>query len=1311
MRTCSFFTSALNFKVLLNAILIASFICFCAKAQTDVTSNYTFKPVVMGGAGWVTGLVFHPTAQNVVYCRTDVGGAYKWDQANGRWINLSTVSRMPELLNISDGNYGPGGRRDAFYEVESIGLDPQNSEVIYIAMGNLYDSQGGVMMKSTNGGSTFSLLKNLPFVQMAGNFTARFNGERIVVNPSNSNKILFGTRQDGLKVSEDGGATWTTNTNLPAGTPVNEDGLPGNDIVGINVLVYENSTRVYASVSGFGLYKSEDGGTNWTQILSNSASELRVAAGKLVAVVKKGGVRTYDPATGSWSAEGLPSTNIVDIAIKPNEPNVIYAINDGTNNIYRTVDGGLNWSNTNTNNNDGKNNFKASLFPWKENTDLRNWLSVGEIEFNPNNSNDLWYAEGMGTFRTTSIGNTTDPVFEDNSTGIEELVALGITAAPGGKVNVVGMDRMGFNYTNPDVAPNLQMGLGQNFTSGWSVIASPTDPNFLSVAVTDHRDWGGAGVSGYSTDGGLTWTNFGSVPQNGMYGEIAVGAGNNSNNLVWKSRNGTGKTYYSKDKGLNWSEASIPDYLDDENWWAGAKRVLSADGLTPEKFYIISNGTSKIYSTLNGGTSWNIVGSTPFSGQRTQKLRCTPGIANHLWLVSGYNSEFTNPREAAGIYFSNSGGESFAKLPGFDECWSIGFGKKQTPSSYPTIFVYGRYNGNWGLYRSTDQGSTWSKCAEYIQGRFNSVNDISGDPDVFGKVYVATGSTGFAYGVSNEVNTIVDVASVSISPASITLNPGNTQALSPTVLPSNATNKAVTYVSSNPTVATVNTTGLVTALSQGNTTITVTTADGGKTTTSAITVTSVSGGGIGVILFDDALASGWSATSWEATANVNNTSTVYAGSKSLEINYTSAWGGVTLEKTTSQAVENFDKIKVWANGGVGNKALQFIVFDENNVEKGREQFVIQGGAWNEYTILLSEVGSPISIKKILIQDGSGAPTTSFYLDNLQFFGVPVNSVVLTPQSSAIPIGTTIQLSASVSPTNSSNKKITFSSSNTAVATVNSTGLVSGVSAGAVVITATSDDGNKTATTTITVNGSSSGSQMIYDDALASDWTMSFWGTEVNLSNTTTVQSGQKAIAMNFSSAWGALTVVKGTPQSTSGFDKLKLWIHGGNGNKAIQVVVFSGDNNESGRKQLTAIGGAWNEYTVLLSEVGSPETIKSFFIHDGSGAQTTEFYVDKISLENGSTTSTVNNLTPEYQLIYPNPSEGRFTLNYEDKQEEKVSFQIRNMQGRTLFTTSQRSKIGKNSKDFDVKLLPGVYTINVFKENKTSQLRLVIGEK
>ena len=84
---------------------------------------------------------------------------------------------------------------------------------------------------------------------------------------------------------------------------------------------------------------------------------------------------------------------------------------------------------------------------------------------------------------------------------------------------------------------------------------------------------------------------------------------------------------------------------------------------------------------------------------------------------------------------------------------------------------------------------------------------------------------------------IYKVTGVSLSPKTLSLNPGKEGTLIATITPDNATDKSVKWESDDTSVATVNENGKVTAVAEGSATITVTTADGGKTATCEVTVT------------------------------------------------------------------------------------------------------------------------------------------------------------------------------------------------------------------------------------------------------------------------------------------------------------------------------------------------------------------------------------------------------------------------------------------------------------------------------------------
>ena len=103
--------------------------------------------------------------------------------------------------------------------------------------------------------------------------------------------------------------------------------------------------------------------------------------------------------------------------------------------------------------------------------------------------------------------------------------------------------------------------------------------------------------------------------------------------------------------------------------------------------------------------------------------------------------------------------------------------------------------------------------------------------------------------------------------------------------------------------------------------------------------------------------------------------------------------------------------------------------------------------------------NPAVFGSVYLTTCGGPPTT-----------VAVTGVSVAPASVALNVSGTAQLTAAVAPTNASNKSVSWTTSNAAVATVNASGLVTGVGAGTATITATTQDGGKTAASTVTVSG-------------------------------------------------------------------------------------------------------------------------------------------------------------------------------------------------------------------------------------------------
>ena len=719
-------------------------------AQGDGGSSapYAWKPVRIGGGGFVTGLVVHPLAPGVVYARTDVGGAYRWSEPERRWTQLVTATRMPAaVVDAADGDLGGGMRRTRAYHVESLGLSPREPRVLYLALGDELRRDGWVV-KSSDGGDSFRLLPLA--VPMGGNQAFRTVGERFAVDPNDSRVVYFGSRNQGLHRSLDGGDTWSRIAGLPSGQPLD------NTAVGVAVVKFDASAgtdeagrtrRLYASVAGAGLFRSEDAGVTWMSFHAGFAVALEVSGGVLYAALRGAGVLRCAAGGGCADISPRRERNVEGLAVASRDSRRILAVTDGFQKLFRSTDAGASWTLLGTSNQPRqRHHFRSPRIPWVEHSTVRHWLSIGELVFDPHQPERVWFAEGMGVWRSDNAGADA-PDFDNVSEGIEETVATGLAAANGTLV-VTAWDRIGFQFSDPDRYPTAQLGLSGEFANGSSV--DGTAAGVFAVVTSDIRFCCGDGnFSGYSLDSGASWHRFGSTrtgsntPKTLKFGELVVSPANPAN-MVWAPRLNEPKLFHTSDFGRSWTQASISGFTSGTAPHLTTQKILAADPVARGQFYAYSWEPGRLYVSSDGGARWTgATGMLP-TGAWHGQLRAAPGQSGHLWFCTGPDHR-RDPAER-GLFTSSDAGAIFAKLGGIQECWGLGFGKPAPGAAYPTLFLYGRVGERWGVHRSTDEGATWVNCGEYPLGLFAEVASVAGDPTLFGRVYVGFKGAGFAYG-------------------------------------------------------------------------------------------------------------------------------------------------------------------------------------------------------------------------------------------------------------------------------------------------------------------------------------------------------------------------------------------------------------------------------------------------------------------------------------------------------------------------------------------------------------------------------------
>ncbi len=687
------------------------------------TEEYRWKNVVMQGGGFVSGLVFHPTQRDLLYARTDVGGAYRWDAARSQWIPLNDdIGRdFSQLLGVV-----------------SLALDPRDPQRLYLAGGSYLPAWGdpAAILWSSDQGTTWNRTP-LPF-RLGGNQDGRSTGERLAVDPHDGTVLFLGSNQDGLWRSGDRASTWNRVAAFPADslTFVLFDPRDGPD--------GHPTSVIYAGVNDLksaALYRSMDAGATWSAVPGQPAGLLIHhaaidSAGSLYLTcanhlgpngATNGAVWKFTPSDNRWTSITplVPSPSTKDIfgyaglALDPRQPGVVMVstLDRWTNGdeIFRSTDGGTTWHPLLAG-----STWDHSSAPYTG--DLKpHW--IGGVALDPFNAGRVFFITGYGVWATNQAtasdhGGVTPWNFAND--GLEETVALGLISPPEGAplVSALG-DLGGFRHNDLSVSP--PEGVHHPFHSSTQGI----DFAALAPARMVRTYWGPA-RGAFSLDGGTTWRDFATTPlpakEKGP-GKIALSA--DGRRIVWLPK-GSGP-FYSTDNGATWlpSQTSLVSSTD--------YRTIGpvADRVNPDTFYIYDNLTGYVYYSTDGGIKFTSGSKLPVDGG---SLMAEPGREGRVWLPA-----------PDGLYLSVDSGKNFSPLPPVQAAYQVGFGRALPGRTTPAVFLNGRVDGITGLFRSDDGGKTWI-VINNARHQFGWLQVITGDPRVPGRVYLGTSGRGIIYG-------------------------------------------------------------------------------------------------------------------------------------------------------------------------------------------------------------------------------------------------------------------------------------------------------------------------------------------------------------------------------------------------------------------------------------------------------------------------------------------------------------------------------------------------------------------------------------
>ncbi|MGW0500699.1 cellulose binding domain-containing protein [Streptomyces sp. NPDC003007] len=725
--------------------------------------TYTWKNARIDGGGFVPGIVFNRSEKNLAYARTDIGGAYRWQESSKTWT--------PLLDSVGWDDWGHTG-------VIGIASDSVDPDRVYAAVGtytNSWDPKNGAVMRSSDRGASWKKT-NLPF-KLGGNMPGRGMGERLAVDPNRNSVLYLGAPSGkGLWRSTDAGVTWSQVANFPnvgnyVADPSDTSGY-SSDNQGIVWVTFDESTgtsgnatkTIYVGVADKdnAVYRSTDAGATWQRLAGQPTGYLAhkgvldAENGSLyLAYSDKGGpydggkgqLWRYATGTGAWTnispvAEADTSYGFSGLTVDRQKPGTVMATAYSSwwpdTQIFRSTDSGATWTKawdyTSYPNRENRYTMDVSSSPWltwganpqpPEQTPKLGWMTEA-LEIDPFDSNRMMYGTGATIYGTENLGNwdtggkfTVKPMVR----GLEETAVNDLASPPSGAplLSALG-DIGGFRHTDLAKVPPM-MFTQPNFTTTTSLDFAESNPN--TVVRVGNLD-SGPHIA-FSTDNGANW--FAGTDPSGVSGGGTVASAADGGRFVW-SPEGAG-VHHTTGFGTSWqASGGIP---------AGA--IVESDRVDPKTFYGFKSG--RFYVSTDGGATFKESPATGLPSGDSVRFKALPGGKGDVWLAGGATDG------AYGLWHSTDGGTSFTKLSAVEQADTIGFGKAAPGASYQTLYTSAKIGGVRGIFRSTDKGASWTRINDDAHQWGWTGAAITGDPRVYGRVYVSTNGRGIVYGDSS----------------------------------------------------------------------------------------------------------------------------------------------------------------------------------------------------------------------------------------------------------------------------------------------------------------------------------------------------------------------------------------------------------------------------------------------------------------------------------------------------------------------------------------------------------------------------------
>ena len=741
-----------NFARCLTRLLgcLAILLTLTAVAQSH---QYEWRNVRVGGGGFSPGIIFSTAEEGLAYLRTDIGGVYRWERKSKAWLPLQDA--------IAQSNY---------FGIESIAPDPRDPNVVYVAAG-MYRREPAAILRSSNRGDTWDIVP-VPF-RMGGNEDGRGLGERLAIDPNDTSILYFGSRHDGLQRSTDRGKTWSKVTSFPhAGRGMRVD-APTN--AGISFVIFDSrsgapgtrSRTLYVGVADpveKHLFVSVDAGASWHTVEDQPAAKwLPVQAqldsrGMLFVTyatsigpngILDGAVFRFDTRTNEWrditpdKSAAKPPGGYMGVSLDRRRPGalVVATVNrwEPGDTIWRTRDDGEHW--TSLREISDRDVSSTPFLTWDETrAEFGHWMSGVAID--PFDSTHIAYTTGATVYAARELTNADAGkrlLWHPWVEGVEETAIIALTSPPLGPPLLSGFgDISGFVHDRLDRSPST-MHLHPAFTNTVFLDYAGRAPNMIvrggRARLPRGADRNEAITLAWSSDFGRTWSPLKVPAQESQRSDV------NGDTPIAVSADGatfvamTPMPMFTRDRGATWQRAEgLPRGLRAIADRDEASRFYALD-FVERRILLSSDGAASFTTLATSGLPQDTQATYSTNPERPHPLLATPGRAGELWFVG-----------AEGLYRSSNAGSTFAHVPSDVRVIALGFGKSPPNRTHPTLFAIGTRGELLAIWRSDDEGRTWVRINDEAHEYGRRFRVITGDPRVYGRVYVGTDGRGIVYG-------------------------------------------------------------------------------------------------------------------------------------------------------------------------------------------------------------------------------------------------------------------------------------------------------------------------------------------------------------------------------------------------------------------------------------------------------------------------------------------------------------------------------------------------------------------------------------